>query len=251
MPSPTELALLAIVLAAYTVGTALGFGTSILVVTFAAQLLPLDVLVPFVAPLNVALSSYIAVRHRRQVQWRQLGRRIVPLVGLGVPLGLLLFNLRELAWLKLVFALFVVTLAALQLRLSLKRVSGGELPLQRLPAAGLLWGGGIVHGLFGTGGPLIVYVLGREMKDKGAFRASLGAMFVPMTTALIVDYVLVGLMTPQVLRLVAMAAPVMLMGIWFGELAHRRVDDGSFKRAVWALLLVGGLVLSARAAAGL
>ncbi len=251
MPTTPEIVLLAVVLGAYTVGTALGFGTSILVLTFGGQLFPLDLLLPVVAPLNLALSSYIAVRYRRQVLWRQLGRRIVPLVGLGVPLGLALFSLRGSGWLRLAFGVFVVTLAILQLRLWARRKQSAVMPLAKLPSAALLWGGGVIHGLFTTGGPLIVYVLGREIDDKGAFRASLGAMFVPLTVALLVDYALIGLMTTQALRLLAMAAPAMLLGVWLGEQAHRRTDERFFKGAVWILLLIGGLVLSARAALAL
>ncbi|HHH31687.1 MAG TPA: sulfite exporter TauE/SafE family protein [Polyangiaceae bacterium] len=245
MTLDAQLVFLAVVLGAYFVGTALGFGTSIMCVTFGAQLMPLEVLLPVIAPLNVTLSLYLAVRHRHATQWGYVMRRVVPLVALGIPLGMVLFNLREQGWLRLAFGLFVTVLATLQLRIAMKshHIEAVHPWLRPL----FLFGGGVVHGLFTTGGPLIVYVMGREIEDKGAFRSSIATMFVPMTTALIVDYALLGLFSFHTARMAALAAIPFLLGIVLGELAHHHIDNERFKRAVWALLAVGGVILSVRA----
>jgi hypothetical protein len=240
---PAHIALIVIVFGAYAVETALGFGSVVLAVTFGAQLLPLEVLLPVLAPLSLASSTYVAVRHRRHTRWRTLLVRVLPLVGLGVPFGLLLFHLRDAGWLRIAFGAFVALIAALELR------GRGEpaRPLRPLAAGGMLALGGIVHGLFNTGGPLIVYVLGREIDDKHAFRSTLAALFTPLTVALLVDYALTGLLHGHALRLAALCALPMLAGIAAGEVAHARLDGARFKRAVWALLLAGGLILAVRA----
>jgi uncharacterized protein len=246
MPVEAQITFLFVVLGAYFTGTALGFGTSIICVTFAAQLMPLDVLLPIIAPLNVALSLYIAIRYRAETQWRYLIRRVVPLVALGIPVGMVLFNLRELTWLRLVFGIFVILLAALQLRLTMGRAREVQVLRPRLRTP-LLISGGLMHGLFTTGGPLIVYVMGREIEDKAAFRSTIATMFVPMTTALIVDYALLGLFDAQTFRTTAMAVPPYLLGLWLGEIAHHRVDNARFKLGLWLLLLAGGFILAVRA----
>ncbi len=74
-----QVAILIIVFLAYGVETALGFGSAVLAVTFGAQLLPLDVLLPILAPLSLANSTYLAVRHRRHTRWRVLLVRVLPL----------------------------------------------------------------------------------------------------------------------------------------------------------------------------
>ncbi len=244
---PTQLAFLAIVFGAYFVGTVLGFGTTILVLTFGAQLVALDVLLPIVSPLNLCLGGYIAARHHRNIRWRLLLRRSWPAVGLGVPFGLLLFNLRELTWLRLGFGALVVILAAVQLRGWLVSKGAAGEPIRGLRGLGLLWFGGLVHGVYATGGPLIVYVVGREIDDKGAFRSTVSVLFLPMTTALVVDYVLIGLYGREVVELGLLSAAPMVLGLLLGEWAHRRINDRSFKLALWILLLAGGLVLVARA----
>jgi uncharacterized membrane protein YfcA len=110
-----------------------------------------------------------------------------------------------------------------------------------------LFSGGVVHGLFSTGGPNIVYVLGREIEDKGEFRSTIATMFVPMTLALLVDYALVGLFNRGVVIMIGWSLIPVGIGLWLGEWAHARFDNKTFKRALWVLLLVGGIILSARA----
>ena len=112
MPDLTELTFLVVVFGAYLVGATLGFGTTIIAVTFGAQLVPMEVVLPVVAPLNIALGSYIALRYRDATNWRVLLRRALPLTALGLPLGLFLFNLRQSEWLMLGFGLFVMVLAS-------------------------------------------------------------------------------------------------------------------------------------------
>src|SRR5690606_12982821 len=158
-----------------------------------------------------------------------------------------LFNLRALGWLRLGFGAFVAVLAFNQLRGERRTTLP---PLSKLPASALLFTAGVVQGLWATSGPLVVYVLGRELPDKARFRSTLAAFFVPLTVALIVDYALLGLYRPEVLRLGGCAAVVMLVSILLGERAYHRLDAQRFRRLVWVLLLVGGIVLSGRALLG-
>ena len=143
---------LVLVFGAYYVGAVLGFGTTILLVTFASQLYPLEVLLPVNVPLNIMLGSYIVIRYRRHTDWRFLLRYALPLVALGIPIGLLLFSLRSIGYIKLGFGLFVTLLALLQLRTTLLRDRIPEKPLKGWQSAGMLIFGGLIHGLYVTGG---------------------------------------------------------------------------------------------------
>jgi uncharacterized membrane protein YfcA len=247
--APDDLVLLAIVLVSYSVGSALGFGSSVLALTCGAFFYPLDRLLLVAAPLNVAVSGYLAVRYRRETEWRTLWRRILPYAGAGIPVGLLLFHLGQSPASKLVFGVFVAVLAAAQLGIA--RPARPRAPLAPPLGNALLFGGGVVHGLFGTGGPLIVYVVGRDIPDKGAFRATLATMWVPLNVALVVDYALAGLYGATAVKLVGLALLPVIAATWLGERVHERLDPERFLRAVWAFLLLGGALVAARAAMAL
>ncbi len=242
-----HLILFGVLFGAFFVEAMLGFGATVIAVTLGAQFMPLERILPVIAPLNLVLSTYLAVRHRRHIRWPMLHKRILPAVGLGVPVGLLLFNLRNAQWLLIAFGAIVMVISGLQLRLALRSSATEQAPLGKAFGLVMLGLGGVVHGLFNTGGPIIVYVLGRELDDKGQFRSTLAALFAVLTVALLVDYAAVGLLTLATAKVSLMATASVLAGLFFGEIAHARVDTKTFKRAVWGLLFVGGAILTARA----
>lgn len=241
------LPLLGVFFFAYLVGGALGFGTAMVAVTFGAQFLGLGELLPLVVPMNLSLAGYLCFRYRRHVDLRLLFRRTLPLVALGVPFGMALFRFRDVAGFRLAFGVFVTALAGLQLRRERQRSEGAAMAsLPRPVGRGLLWLGGLIQGLFLTGGPLIVYVLGREVEDKRVFRSTLAAMWIPVNGTLLAGYVAEGLYTPNVLAGLPQVMLPTALGLVAGEVVHHRLDPGRFRLAVWGLLLLGGIVLTAR-----
>lgn len=158
----TDLALLAlIVFFAYGIEAALGFGCTILAVTLAVHLYKLPVLLPVLVSLNLLLSTYIVLRHRDAVCWRVLLRRILPLMILGLPAGMLLLTAGDGPYLKLGFGVFVVLLSAVELWRSRARHSAPTQPLSFWRAAAVLIVGGVMHGLYASGGPMAVYFASR------------------------------------------------------------------------------------------
>jgi uncharacterized protein len=232
--------LVAIVAVAFVVEAATGFGATIVTVALAALWFPIpEVLATFV-PVNAALSLLIVLRYRHAVDGRLLLRRVLPLMGAGVAVGLALFQLGQLAWLRVAFAGFVIAIAAWSL---LRRRSGaGRLGSLALVAAG------VVHGMFATGGPLAVYALAGEIPDKTRFRTTLAALWLVFNGVLIASYVVAGTLTAATLRGSLWLVPAVPVGLVAGDWLHHRVSPRTFAVVVNALLLVAGGVLLWRAA---
>ena len=238
------LALAGIVFAAFAIEAAAGFGATIVTVTLAAQFLPVERVLAALVPVNLALSSYIVARHWRAVDRRLLVRRILPWMGAGVAVGLALFQLRHLGFLRLAFAAFVVALAAVELWRA--RHAAAARPLSGAGWAATLLGAGVIHGLFACGGPLAVYAIGRELEDKSRFRATLSALWLVFNAVLIVGYLAGGVVAPSTMRDSAILVPSLVLGIVIGELVHRHVSEARFRVAVHVLLLAAGIALLAR-----
>jgi hypothetical protein len=246
---PLELALLiAIVTAAFTVEAAIGFGATVVTVALASLLVPIEAVLPAFVPVNVLLSGTLAVRWREHVDGRTLVARVLPAMAIGMPIGMVAFrNLDEHA-LRLALGVFVTLLSILELT-ARGGGAGPARPLGRGPEALVLAAGGVVHGAFATGGPLVVYALGRRMaSDKAAFRATLSLLWLVLNTVLVAGYVHDRTVTAASLALSAWMVPPLLVGLALGERLHRRASPEAFRRGVFALLLVVGLVLVGRAA---
>jgi uncharacterized membrane protein YfcA len=219
-------------LLAFTVEGAIGFGSTVVAVSLGAQLVPLEVLLPAFVPLNILMS--LTLLRRRRVQWRVLLVEIVPLVALGIAGGLALSHVLASRALLVGFGAFVVALSILELsRVQLKW------------SAPLLALGGIVHGLFGTGGPMIVYVARKKIADKTAFRATLAVLWIALNTILVASFAAVERYpSPELMLALGVA---IIPGRALGELVHRALDPQKFERVVWVVLLVAGAVLALRA----
>jgi len=235
-----------VALVAFTTEGAIGFGGTVLAVSVGAQLVPLQVLLPAFVILNLVLSSWLLGRGRDAIAWRTLGVEVAPPVAAGAAVGLALFHLPGQAWLILAFGMFVVGLAIFQL----VRPTG-EQPLARTPRIALLVLGGVAHGLFGTGGPMIVYVVRRRLRDKRAFRATLAVLWLTLNTALLVNFASAGLYVAPVDHAVVAIGIAIVPGLIAGEYVHERLDAVRFERAVWLLLLVAGVALVIRTALAL
>lgn len=240
----TQMALLAlIVFCAYGIEAALGFGCTILAVTMAVHLYDLRVLLPVLVSLNLLLSAYIVLRHRDAVCWRLLLGRILPLMIVGMPAGMLLLSWGDGPYLKLGFGVFVVLLSAVELWRSRARARAATRPLTLPRAAAVLALGGLMHGLYASGGPMAVYFTSRESVDKRQFRSTLTLLWLLLNGILMVGYLYRGMVTMETARMSAILLVPLVAGIAAGEWFHGRVKEHTFRRLVFSLLLFGGLVL--------
>lgn len=237
-------ALAAIVLVAFGTEAALGFGAMVISIALGAQLVPIERLLPVLVPLNLCLSSYLAVRYRSAVDRSFLGRHILPPVIVGVPLGLVAFARLPGDVLVRLFGGFVVTLAALELVRTLRRA--GPRRLGPIARTALLVAGGAVHGAFATGGPFVVYVSGRELADKAVFRATISSLWALLGLILCASYAIDGSLGTASLGGSAVLAIPAAAGLLVGEWLHARAQAQTFRTAIFAMLLVAGLLLAIR-----
>lgn len=238
--------LLAIVALAFTVEAAIGFGATIIAVALGSFVAPLDRILPALVPLNVALSLAIVVRNSRSVELRMLARRVLPAMSVGMPVGVLVFERAPRSTLQLAFAVFVFVLASLELW-RMRRAPSAERPLTPWRSRALLVLAGIVHGAFATGGPPVVYVFGRELPDKGTFRATMSALWLVLNSFLLVVYAAGGRLTGASARVSLAVAPALAVGLIGGEVVHGRLPERLFRAVVFVMLMGVAVILAARA----
>src|SRR5688572_25993932 len=229
----------AIVALAFAADASTGFGATVIALALGIHLFPLGELLPVFVPLGLFVSAWIALRGRAHVARGLLLARILPWMGIGLALGLAVFESASHELLRRAFGAFVVGLALLELwRLLRERTAARELP--RPAASAALLGAGVMHGMFSTGGPLLVWALGRSLPDKRAFRATLSCVWLVLGSALTTAYALGGRLDGGTLRATASLVPVLGLALAAGEWAHQRLDERRFRVIVYGLLLASG-----------
>jgi uncharacterized membrane protein YfcA len=234
----------ALIFAAFMVNTVTGFAGSILALALGVHLFSIESLVPVIVILNLVISVYIVALHHEAIDRRLLLREIIPATGLGVAIGIVLFNFSKTNTLKVAFGIFVIGFSLLELFIILFSKDGSSRkPLSVVQSYFWLFSGGVMHGLYASGGPPIVYYAGRNIPDKRAFRSTLSAMWVILNTVILVSDIATGKFTAKSLWLATLLLPALALGIALGECLHPRIPERSFRILVFSLLVVAGVLI--------
>ncbi|MDX1474828.1 MAG: sulfite exporter TauE/SafE family protein [Reinekea sp.] len=229
------------VFAAWTIDAAIGFGSLVIALAIGALVLPLDVIMPVLVPLNIILSGYLTVRYRTQIQWPLLLKKLLPLMLLGALVGLLTRDFFNAQTLRLLFGSVVVWFAARSLWCAFNRTARARAHRGWVTSL-LTFFAGITHGLFASGGPLLVYALTGVQLSKQHFRATLSLVWFALNSSLTLWYVLNGSAFTHANKTL-LFIPLVGAAIVFGEWLHHRISEDVFRKGVLILLLVAGVLL--------
>lgn len=232
-----------VVVAAYAVQTATGFGGTLVSVTLGAQLMGIEEVIRLMVPLSFLQTGYIAIRHRDGIDWTLLLKRILPLMAVGMSFAFLLLTQVRGPWLGLAFGFIVLGLSGRDLYLL--RVAGTAIakPVSRAASVVAILSAGVIHGIYASGGPMLVYAVGREGLSKKAFRSTLSMVWIALNLALVARFLLAGEYDRKVALEVLMLVPAVPLGILLGEWVHQRVEERAFKMVVLLLLVAAAVSL--------
>jgi len=225
---------------AYSIEAITGFGSIVIALSLAGLVLPFEVLLPVLVPLNILMSGYLSWKYREHIDKTLLLKTIFPMMVTGTLAGVILRPLLSGDWLKVAFGALVLWFAVRELW----RMQTGHEPSAHRPATtqGLIVGAGLTHGLFASGGPLLVYGLSGLALDKTVFRATLISVWFTLNSLLTLVFLFQGQLHTHAGQLV-LYIPVVIAGVWLGEKVHHRVNEQFFRRAVFTLLGITGVAL--------
>ncbi len=237
-----------VVLLASTVQAALGFGASLVVVSLGALAVPIGELLPVLVPVSCLATATILGVDRAHVSWRLLLTRILPLMAPGVLLGALVAERLADATARRVYGVLVVLLAARGLWALLRPAAqepGADAP-PAPPRGSAVWllGAGLVHGVYATGGPLLVYVVDRLRLHPRVFRATLAGVWLTLNVMLTIGFAARGRLDASTALCSAALVPGLALGLFFGHRVHVALDPRRLRVGVLSLLLVVGVTLA-------
>ena len=231
-----------------------GFAGTILAMPFSLMLVGYDTAKPVLNVLGLLSGIYVFAGNRRSVNWKEL-KKIVLIMAVGIFAGMGIKSLlagRE-AVLYLALGIFVILLAleGLYQRLLLPRLhrkkkdedqdrKGAGTKLLELT---LLGGAGIAHGIFVSGGPLLIGYLTGRIQDKTVFRATISTVWIVLNTIILAEDIRSGLWTLETLRSLTIAIPFLLGGMFIGGKLYKIMSQNVFMILTYVLLLISGISL--------
>lgn len=252
-----------------------GFAGTILAMPPSLMLVGYDTAKPVLNVLGLLSGIYVFAGHRKHVCWGEL-KKIVAVMAAGIVGGIFLkgyFAGRERA-LYALLGLFVVCLSLQGLHklwrdwlgtqedaaagaetAEDKAAAGAKTAEAKAAAEGkaagpdkaglylLLGLAGIVHGIFVSGGPLLIGYLTKRIQDKVSFRATISTVWVVLNTIILLDDIRSGLWNPELVKIQAASIPFLLAGMAVGSRLYAKMSQRLFMLITYVLLFVSGISL--------
>ena len=221
---------------AFAVEAMTGFGSIVIALSIGALVMDITQLMHWLVPLNIIMTGPLVYQNRGYIDHALLFKQVLPFMGAGTLTGLLVTDYIPAEYSKGLFALVICWFAIRSLALL-------NAPAHNHIARGaLIFSAGITHGLFASGGPLLVYACARTQMTKERFRATLLSVWFILNACLCVWFLLFEDLASQA-KSIMWLIPCVIGGALLGNILHKRVSQTFFSRLVFALLLVVGLLL--------
>jgi uncharacterized membrane protein YfcA len=219
-----------------------GFGAGLISVGLLAALFgELRDVVVLLLLVNLLPELFVVTRLRREVIWRGVAFIGVGM-AIGVPTGTWLLQTIDTTVLLAAFGGFLVLAGAALLAAPKK--AGIRWPWFAAPITGLV--SGVLGGLFGTGGPPLIFYYRLGGVAKATFRGNLMAIFLMVTAVRLPSYALGGLITAPRLVSALAVLPAVLLGAYLGHRIQLNMPESAFQRLVAISLVPMGVLLLVR-----
>ncbi len=219
-----------------TMQTITGFAGTILAMPFSIRLVGVEQAKAVLNIFAMLACSVITIQNRKYINYRILAK-IVCVMALGMAVGTWLFSLFSLDSLLTFYAVLVI-LVALQ-----KMFWKKEITLPSWAMLLVLFAAGIIHGMFVSGGALLVIYAVSVLKDKDEFRATVAPVWVILNALLIFNHAQSGYYTMECLRSIAISIIPLVASILVGNYLYKKVSQEQFLKITYILLIIAGVSL--------
>lgn len=251
-----------------------GFAGTILAMPVSIDLVGYNTAQPILNFLGLLAGVYVALGHRKSIRYKEVGK-IIAFMAAGIFAG---FGLKHLVAghekiLYVAFGLFILFIAvkgllntlgiqekrpenitgnsegqAIGLTQAAGVQSGDEAAAERKPipsweSDAVLAGAGVIHGIFVSGGPLVVSYLSGRVPDKEAFRSTISTVWIVLNGIILVSDIAGGLYTAPVVREQFISIPFLLGGMVIGGALFKRMQQRTFMLLTYVLLIASGILM--------
>ena len=221
------------VFTAYFIESIFGFGGTILALAAISNFIDMKAAILIAAYAAIWASSFILIsgfKHFSLSHFIKIYTYALP----GVLIGTVIFLWASPVFLLKFFAAFLIVY-------SLYALWNPNIKMPKILSRIILFISGIIHGIFGTGGPFMLMAYGHEFGHKSELRTMVAAYLLFGNIIRFVQMALMGKLEAEAfIGYWWIVAPIAL-AIGLGFVLHLKLNDTLFKRGVLCMMLLSGL----------
>ena len=178
----------------------------------------------------------IAVKNIKYINKKEL-RKIVIFMSVGMIIGIEVLKIFPTNILLKVYGMIIILIAVKNL--CLKK----DIKFPKVAMIFILIISGIIHGMFVSGGALLVVYAASVLKDKDEFRATISPVWVILNSFLLITQISNNMITSENIILSLICIIPLFLAIWLGNKIQKKIDQKSFLKIVYILLIISGLLV--------
>lgn len=213
-----------------------GFAGTVLAMPFTILLLGIENAKPLLNIVTLVACILIVFESYKAIKWKEFFKMTLIML-VGVWIGEYIYTIFPVDVLLIFYGIFIICIALKGLFVK------KEYEISESVLVGIIILAGIVHGMFLSGGPLLIIYAVKKIKDKAAFRATLAPVWIVLNSYLLVKQVNAGLITPFILNLSLLSIPVLIAAIIIGKKLYERMSQKTFLMLSYILLIISGISL--------
>ena len=225
-----------------------GFAGTLLAMPPSMQLLGVDEAKSVLAVLDQLSCLLIVLTGFKHINWKEFGKMAVLMV-LGMFAGMKIFEAFPIQQLLTLYGIMILCIAFWKLfgqRLVKKRTLPKTSDFEQiekksyLRSAGMLCvilAAGVIHGMFVSGGALLVIYASSVLKKKEEFRATMAMLWVTIGCYITGTQIQAGYFSTQVVFLCLAGLIPLFAGIWAGTKLVKRIRQETFLKLTYVLFL--------------
>ena len=186
--------------------------------------------------LAIIVASTIAIKNYHEIDKKELVK-ISSIMLVGMAVGLYLSKIVPVDSLSIIYGILIIIVAFKGLFIKKTFKTSPFILVVVLVVAG------IIHGVFLSGGALLVIYAVNVLKDKGKIRATLAPVWIILNLIILAQDIAVANFTTYNLTLTLMCIVPLIMALFIGFKLHDKMNQNVFVKVTYVLLIISGITL--------
>lgn len=232
-----------------------GFAGTLLAMPPTMQLIGVDEAKSVLTILDQLSCFLIVLTGFRHINWKEFGKMAILMV-VGMFVGMKIFEVFPIQQLLMLYGIMILCIAIWKLfGQKLAERHGGlagqkrtvissekASPIRQMGMLLVILAAGVIHGMFVSGGALLVIYASSALKGKEEFRATMAMLWVTIGCYITGNQIQSGHFNSHVIFLCLAGLLPLFAGIWIGTKLVKRINQETFLKLTYVLLIVSGIL---------
>lgn len=213
-----------------------GFAGTLLAMPTSIFLIGLDESKVILNLITLITCIFIAYRNRKYINYYVL-KKVIIYMGIGMILGIFICNIINVNILLYVYGIIIILIGIKNLFFKKEVILKDKIINIILILAG------VIHGMFISGGSLLVVYMAYKLKNKDEFRATMSSIWIILNLLMLITQAYLGIINEKLIVITAIALIPAALGIIIGGKISKKISKLTFMKVTYTLLLISGLVI--------